>query len=61
MNGVFDGSCVATLTRLSPHIATTAEDRPLGRQRRRRRQGDRTPGEGRHRSGEDQRATRKCK
>ena len=32
-----------------------------GRQKRHHRQGDRTPGEGRQRSGEHRHATRECK
>jgi hypothetical protein len=50
---------IVTLTISSPHTATRAVDRLPGRQRLRRRQGDRTPDEESHRSGEDQRATRK--
>ena len=52
---------MATLTRSSPRTATRAVDRLPGRRRRHRRQGDRTPDEGRHRSGEHQHATRDCK
>jgi hypothetical protein len=52
---------MVTPTRSSPRTATRAVDRPPGRRRRHRRQGDRTPDEGRHRSGEHQHATRDCK
>ena len=50
-----------TPTRSSPRTATKAVDRPPGRRRRHRRQGDHTPGEGRHRNGGHQHATRDCK
>jgi hypothetical protein len=52
---------MVTPTRSSPRIAMRAVDRLLGRRRRHRRQGDRTPDEGRYRSGEHQHATRDCK
>ena len=52
---------MGTLTRSSPRTATKAVDRLPGRQRRHRRQGDRTPDGGMYRSGEHQRATRDCK
>jgi hypothetical protein len=47
-------------TRSSPRTATRAVDRLPGRRRRHRRQEDRTPDEGRHRSGEHQHATGDC-